>query len=63
MEMREKEVRFDLYCSKCKHWKKSEGEDPCADCLNEPKNTDSHKPVYFEEDVRRKAKVERRTSA
>ena len=59
MENLDKEVYFGVYCPQCKHWKKSEWEDPCDDCLNEPKNTDSHKPVYFEEDVRRKAKLER----
>lgn len=47
--MSTKEVRFDLYCSKCKNYEKSEAEDPCWDCLNEGWNEDSHKPVYFEE--------------
>lgn len=50
MELIEKEVRFDLYCSKCKHKSKKESEDPCWDCLNEPINENSHKPLYFEED-------------
>ena len=50
METREKEVRFDLYCSKCKHWKKSEWEDPCDECLHEPSQVDSHRPINFEEE-------------
>ena len=47
----EKEVYFHLYCPKCKN-KDVEESDPygkCNDCLNEPVNTDSHKPLYFEE--------------
>ena len=44
-----KEVRFDEYCKICKHFEKSEAEDPCYDCLNQGWNTDSHKPIMFEE--------------
>ena len=47
--MSTKEVRFDLYCNKCKHWEKSEAEDPCWDCLDQGWNDDSHKPIRFEE--------------
>lgn len=45
----EKEVYFHEYCKLCQHFKKTEEEEPCCDCLNEPVNTNSHKPVYFEE--------------
>lgn len=45
-----KEVRFDIWCSKCVHKDKSEAEDPCYDCLSDPVNTYSRKPVYFEDD-------------
>lgn len=45
-----KEVRFDIWCSKCVHKDKSEAEDPCYDCLADPVNTYSRKPVYFEDD-------------
>lgn len=51
MELRTKEVRFDLYCKKCKHWDCPEGEDPCDLCLEEFSNEYSHKPLYFEEDL------------
>ena len=37
------------WCKKCKHFAKLDTEEPCDDCLNEFTNTDSHKPVYFEE--------------
>ena len=45
-----KEVRFDIYCKKCKYKDKPENEDPCWDCLVETVNQNSHKPVYFKED-------------
>jgi hypothetical protein len=44
-----KEVRFDIYCEKCKHKDLPENEDPCWDCLTEPVNESSKKPVYFVE--------------
>lgn len=44
-----KEVLFNEYCVKCKYYNVKEADDPCCDCLAEPSNTDSHKPVYFEE--------------
>lgn len=53
-----KEVRFDIYCSKCKHSDKTESEDPCWDCLNQGWNIDSHKPEFFEE----KEKEEKKTT-
>lgn len=48
-ETRDKEVYFDKYCATCKHNKVSEESDPCWDCLGYPCNTDSHKPVNWEE--------------
>lgn len=44
-----KEVYFHEYCPKCKHKDLGEFADPCFDCLAEPTNVNSHKPVYFEE--------------
>lgn len=49
MEGDYKEVYFDQYCKTCKHKEVWEGEDPCAECLDEPYNVDSHKPVKWEE--------------
>lgn len=45
----EKEVYFDQYCGTCKHADDAESEDCCDDCLSMPSNTDSHKPVKWEE--------------
>lgn len=44
----EKEVYFGDYCKTCKHEKVSEQDDPCYDCLNNPVNEDSHKPIHWE---------------
>lgn len=49
MENYFKEVIFYDYCSKCKHSDKPEDDDPCHECLNNPVNVYSHKPVKFEE--------------
>lgn len=48
MEEVYKEARFDLYCVKCKHETLAEDQDPCHECLNNPENVYSHKPVNFE---------------
>lgn len=44
----EKEVYFDQYCKSCKHHSLKESKDPCNDCLAEPSNTNSHKPMNYE---------------
>ena len=46
MESKEKEARYDIYCDSCEHKNLPGFEDPCNDCLNEPSNEDSHKPVF-----------------
>lgn len=43
-----KEVYFHEYCKTCKHEKTEDKDDPCNDCLSEPTNLDSHKPVKYE---------------
>ena len=40
-------VDFGSFCRKCLHWTKSEHEEPCNSCLNEPVNDNSKKPVNF----------------
>lgn len=47
---RTKFVDFHEYCNKCKSKDDSEDDvnSPCFDCLDEPVNTDSKKPIYFE---------------
>ena len=49
MEYHEKIVAFDIWCPKCKHRNKDENQEPCDDCLAEPINIDSQKPVHWEE--------------
>lgn len=44
-----KEVYFDQFCKTCKHGGKPESEPPCDDCLENPVNLYSHKPVKYEE--------------
>lgn len=42
------EVRFDRYCKTCKHKKTEETEEPCNECLDNPTNLHSCKPVKYE---------------
>lgn len=44
-----KEVYYHEYCSKCQHRKVDEHEMPCAECMNEPLNWNTHRPMRFEE--------------
>lgn len=49
MEYTYKEVYFGEYCKKCKHMNCNSDEEPCNECLTNPVNEHSHKPVKFEE--------------
>lgn len=49
MEIRDKIVEFDKYCKTCEYEDYDEYEDPCHECLNNPSNTYSHKPVNYKE--------------
>ena len=46
-----KEVRFDIWCKRCKYWSNDEFDpdfkNPCYDCLENPATDNSHKPVRF----------------
>lgn len=43
-----KEVYFHAYCKDCKHKSVKEADEPCRECLDNPINSYSHKPVNFE---------------
>ena len=49
MEIIDKEVNFHKYCESCKHRNKKEKESPCDECLEEPVNAYSSKPIRWEE--------------
>lgn len=42
-------VEYEEYCKKCIYAKEPEDKDPCDECLLEPVNVFSHKPVNFKE--------------
>ena len=48
-EHRNKFVDFEKYCPQCKYHGCLESDDPCWDCLAQPVNVDSYKPVEFVE--------------
>lgn len=43
-----KEVYFHEYCKTCKHKDLKEHEEPCDECMSEPTNLDTHRPVRYE---------------
>ena len=49
MENIYKEVDFKTYCKTCEHKDLEENFDPCNDCLAEPMNAISDKPIYWKE--------------
>lgn len=42
-------VYFGKYCKTCKHESLDENERPCDECLENPINLNSHKPVNYED--------------
>lgn len=44
----EKIINFDEYCTSCKYWTIPESEEPCYECLDNPINEDSRKPINYE---------------
>ena len=47
MDENYKEVYFGQYCQLCRFETLDETEDPCRECLTNPVNLYSHKPVMF----------------
>lgn len=48
MEVSEyKEVDFHKYCKTCKYSKNKDTDEPCDECLENPVNTNSHRPVFW----------------
>lgn len=62
METSTKFVNFAGYCPKCKHWLENEVDDPCNQCLEEPVNAYSHKPVFFEDGLSQKKHASKQES-
>ena len=49
MENIYKEVDFKTYCKTCEYNELEEKFAPCNDCLAEPMNANSAKPIYWKE--------------
>lgn len=47
MEIIEKFVEFDKYCETCEHKDVEEKCDPCHECLENPVNVGSEKPINY----------------
>lgn len=44
-----REVKFNVYCEKCKYKGTKEEDYPCCECLDNPLNLYSNKPTKFED--------------
>ena len=42
-------VHYNDYCPTCEHYSEEESSDACNECLNNPVNVNSHKPVNYKE--------------
>lgn len=42
-------VDFEKYCKKCKYNNTAESDVPCWECLEQPVNYNSEKPIHFKE--------------
>lgn len=49
MDCKNKEVDFKTYCQTCEYKENEESSDECNECLNNPSNTYSRKPVMYKE--------------
>lgn len=49
-----REVYYGHFCKHCVYEDLDESQDPCDDCLNEPFNMNSHKPVCYKEDANKR---------
>lgn len=49
MDDQYKIVLFDQYCPTCKHKDLDENKEPCEECLSNPINLYSHRPIKWEE--------------
>lgn len=50
MEIIDKIVDFEKFCKTCTHCNIEGFEDPCNDCLDNPTNTHTQRPIYYEPD-------------
>ena len=55
MEIIDKIVDFS-YCRQCEHQALLPSEDPCHDCLNNPSNTHSRRPIHYKKKEEKKKK-------
>lgn len=50
MESTIKIVDFNEYCKKCKYKNLDEFMDPCNECLNNPVNINSKRPINYKDE-------------
>lgn len=58
MDEHTKEVYFNVYCETCAFSEVFDWMDPCDECLSNPSNIDSHKPVEYKEKTKQRENYE-----
>lgn len=56
MENTEKIVKFEDYCGSCEYFDTDDRFDPCHECLNNPTNQNSRKPVNYKKSEKKDKK-------
>lgn len=59
MEIIDRLVEFGEYCSTCKYEKTEEKDEPCCECLDNPTNIHTNKPIKWVEGKKKKTQVEK----
>jgi len=59
-EILDKIVEFDKYCKTCKYKDTKSFEDPCNECLDNPTNLHTKRPVCYKEDEKLKRQEEKK---
>lgn len=52
-----KEVYFGEYCNTCEHKNLKEEEDPCDECLSNPVNLYSHRPIKWKQSTKKAKEI------
>ena len=58
MSTKVKLVEYDLFCEKCEHEEIDSTTPPCDECLGVPVRDYSHTPINFEQQDKKKRKVD-----
>ena len=62
MEIIDRIVDFGEYCATCKYENTKEADEPCRECLENPTNIYTDKPIKWVEDEKKKVETDEEES-